>query len=1495
MILHDLMEATKQEVAIIFGRFNPPHKGHKAAWEMAAQSPTWYVGTNKSTQGPKDPLPFDAKIKAMSAIWPEVAGHIVAEQSWLTLASKVYAQHGDVKLVVLTDEEWVGKTIKQYNGVESAHGIYKFSDIEVKPTPRLSSATALRDAVIKGDRKAFADAAGVPADTRIDGVPFFDLVAQYLLPYQAQVKPKKKTKEGVEPDPQGYQKDILASPKYTLVIDTPSDLDWYKIGQHFPNLGTEDPHEYGQSDTDMTITTANRQELEDLKAKLARLGLKFKEIGGTFDQPEIHSETIRKVKGGYRLVSKKGNKNLGTYPTKAGAEKRERQVQYFKHMGESTDAPAPKVTLYTDPSYYGADVAKDAGQGLKVNQIPLVQLVGFEPDEKMKDPKSSANMRKMVDLIKSGKAQDLPPILVRKYKNGFQVLDGHHRFHAYKAAGAKTIPGKIIPDSDIKIVDHANESLEESLHPTKIALPDGRLYISDHFWDRMREYDLDMKNVANTITKGFKQYGNAIRAIKDDDFIIMDRRRTGIAIRKTERPSGDSIYVLGTIHPTLRVGGGQQVYMVESDDLNVQFHDELNPAIWKAGKMRADVRANLMKIAQDFQKSLGIKLDGLKDITVSGSNAAYSYTPKSDVDLHLVADIPEADEDNIYRELFDAKKYQYNTEHDYKIRGYDVELYVQNANQPHVSQGIYSVMRDEWIKEPQRVTGGYDHEATRQKYDNLRDLINQAIKTRDYFLADKLRATIKKYRQVGLHATGEFGPENLAFKAIRANGYLNKLYDLLNDIKDDELSIPEHALTEIDMSPGSLKKFASTPVAQAMTVGFEAEMVIPGLAGGDPDDYDSEPDMDMDDYVDTSSVARLTRGLEGFFRDTASSRSIERAVEEVNDEIMEYMDNQFLEYIDNNISDVEAQYKNDTELSDEEIEASIQKQDKDYDGIIETMREDFYSSWDDLEGALENLGLQMYSDWDNRFGWGWPYFTEPDYGNADVDGDDLAKQWSAWTGYKAKASSGYHSADREPGTWIFEPDSSIQADSGMGGIEMVSPPMPLAQGMKALEEFFSWAGEIGADANRSTGFHMGVSIPDQTYDNIDHLKLILLLGDQNVLARFNRSANQYTKSILEKIKGNLRKVDLDKAFDTMRKGMQLIASEAVGDEIIGRQDRYVSVNIKDNYIEFRSAGGSYFDKKDELRNVMLRYVRVMASAADPEADKQEYAKKLYKLLSTITGDETNTIKAFAAYTAGTITRSELVGMLKQAQVARIQKKAGPEEWYGLDRNSEPVVTVNAKNEQEALKLAFAWEKNNPIFGGIRGVIRVSERPGVSVPAQAQDEPTQLYGVYVMNNDGRNVEQTRIRARNSQEASALAFRWGRDNNRVVTGIDLIESARSINESKSSMTGREMMHYYEQCHHADIKNAKMRMYLMENDWVLGTCEAKDLPNAREFKDDAFGRDMKLDMEQVQHYMEALAEGEEFMPIIMGPNKSIIDGNHRAQAARKLNRVIECYWAR
>ena len=200
MKLRELFEARQQSVGIIFGRFNPPHMGHMKAWEMASENNAWFVGTNQSTQGPKDPLPYDIKVKAMLAIMPEIKGHIVPETSWLTLASKVYKKYGDVALNVYTDEDWVTKALVQYNGKEGAHGFYNFSNIQQQATPRLSSATALRAAVQADDRDAFGQAAGVDPNTPVAGRPFFDVVKHYLMPHAEKAAAKvvkKKVKEPV--------------------------------------------------------------------------------------------------------------------------------------------------------------------------------------------------------------------------------------------------------------------------------------------------------------------------------------------------------------------------------------------------------------------------------------------------------------------------------------------------------------------------------------------------------------------------------------------------------------------------------------------------------------------------------------------------------------------------------------------------------------------------------------------------------------------------------------------------------------------------------------------------------------------------------------------------------------------------------------------------------------------------------------------------------------------------------------------------------------------------------------------------------------------------------------------------------------------------------------------------------------------------------------------------------------------------------------------------
>jgi hypothetical protein len=190
-------EQNVSDVAIIFGRFNPPHQGHKAAWETASNFPEWFVGTNESTVGPKDPLPFKVKLAAMEAIWPDVKGHLVAEQSWWTFATMIYKKFGTVTLHVVTDANDAKvfvKGLQDQNGKEGPHGYYRFKDIVWEEAARISSATDLRAAVANNDKQAFEQAAGVPADTPIAGHPFFDVVKHFLSPYLQADADKKAAK-----------------------------------------------------------------------------------------------------------------------------------------------------------------------------------------------------------------------------------------------------------------------------------------------------------------------------------------------------------------------------------------------------------------------------------------------------------------------------------------------------------------------------------------------------------------------------------------------------------------------------------------------------------------------------------------------------------------------------------------------------------------------------------------------------------------------------------------------------------------------------------------------------------------------------------------------------------------------------------------------------------------------------------------------------------------------------------------------------------------------------------------------------------------------------------------------------------------------------------------------------------------------------------------------------------------------------------------------------
>jgi nicotinamide mononucleotide adenylyltransferase len=163
-------------IGITFGRWNPPHKGHLALWEMMKENERFYIGTNEDTHDIDNPLPFNLKRDIIISMMPEIQDYFFEESTWLTLAERIYKDHGKVNLVCYTDEDWVLPLVKEYNGDG-----YHFKKISVKKTPRLSSGTDLRKAVSDGDRDSFVEAAGFSEVTIDDKVlDYFDLVKKNM-------------------------------------------------------------------------------------------------------------------------------------------------------------------------------------------------------------------------------------------------------------------------------------------------------------------------------------------------------------------------------------------------------------------------------------------------------------------------------------------------------------------------------------------------------------------------------------------------------------------------------------------------------------------------------------------------------------------------------------------------------------------------------------------------------------------------------------------------------------------------------------------------------------------------------------------------------------------------------------------------------------------------------------------------------------------------------------------------------------------------------------------------------------------------------------------------------------------------------------------------------------------------------------------------------------------------------------------------------------------
>lgn len=512
-------------------------------------------------------------------------------------------------------------------------------------------------------------------------------------------------------------------------------------------------------------------------------------------------------------------------------------------------------------------------------------------------------------------------------------------------------------------------------------------------------------------------------------------------------------------------------------------------------------------------------------------------------------------------------------------------------------------------------------------------------------------------------------------------------------------------IDEVKMSTSVFDEFINSDAAAGIKAGFEAELIFRGYAEVN-DYYDGESEMDESEDRRPHSIEDICDFFHD--GDHNSSRDIQKLRETLREEFDEwYVENAYSgwneveeeevrEYIENHDWDFEEQMEgwmdNEMELTPEAIEAAMEwngnrisssreerellRTDQSYtnfaearDAVEELLNEKVRESINDQDYNYENardewLGNQddyNEEDWLRSKGrpWmtdiyreydiNWPYWTysepENEGGYSEASAQRLADIMEDALDVKITVASGYHSTKRKPGLWIFEPDSSLTPDDDEDmPVEIISPPMDLKQTLEILPKFYEWAKSEDAYSNDSTGFHIGVSLPNDG-GHVDYIKLALFLGDQYVLDQFERGSNYFAKSAMKKLRhdvetGAIKEQDVENSLKLMRHNLIGLANKSLrmskgGNEGFGH-GKYTSINMKGDYIEFRSMGSeSYFSKPDSLNKVLdtiKRYAYAMHIASKPELYRDEYAKKMYKLLDK-DGNTAAAMKDFADYVA----------------------------------------------------------------------------------------------------------------------------------------------------------------------------------------------------------------------------------------------------------------------
>lgn len=479
-------------------------------------------------------------------------------------------------------------------------------------------------------------------------------------------------------------------------------------------------------------------------------------------------------------------------------------------------------------------------------------------------------------------------------------------------------------------------------------------------------------------------------------------------------------------------------------------------------------------------------------------------------------------------------------------------------------------------------------------------------------------------------------------------------------------------INEVDMRPSSLESEAAAIDA---VVGIEYEMSVPATDyySEDSDSGEVEPDMDYDERIGHNGIASIDDVVSFFENGENGSYELNKLRRKLEVQYdtwqLKELESQWevdgyavcKEYILDNVFDrdeaieaAQAAYRKalgselapvDNERAQKFIQQHVDEQLKYLidDHVIQKGR-----AWDEWEEHAkldpEAYGIDEYTFLKSEFNKvsdiyyqfdgliNWPYYSASEDNSFEREVSNLASVLEDVVNTTVNWSTTYHNAKRSPKAYSLEPDPSVTSDSQILGMELISPAQSIEETFTDMDNIIDWAHRYGVTTDSSTGLHMNVSLNNRSMDDLDYVKLVILVGDDYLLRKFDRLFNPTAERSFNYIDKMIQsRKDPEEFMKQVRANMTAAAGKTI---VLGSTDKYISVHVKSTHVEFRSPGNDWLNVPvDELKATVNRFVVALDAAMDPSKYRKEYLKKLAKFVGQYT-DRIDLVNLYVNSVAG---------------------------------------------------------------------------------------------------------------------------------------------------------------------------------------------------------------------------------------------------------------------